>query len=268
MKVQVHTFSQKKINCLHSVIWGSDSGRKSRSFKLTDLWYVVYAPLAEWLRRERGPVLWLGRPPSPTHNTCLLCSAMSALMKLAYLLVSLAGSREVRRSGEEGGGRWRGGEVAMEQPGKWKVTLHPGPPLGRLHRMVCRGQRMSPHWRSRTQAGSGCWRRLVSTRGRGAGPPARRGCRGRRWARRGEGYGRLAWGTTQRGWRWRQSRAQTGTPVSQCVLVCLCARAWHVCLLDECTHKRPWWIFLMKNLLYGSELALLLSSSYYCILKE
>jgi hypothetical protein len=49
------------------------------------------APLAEWLRRKAGFshiltwTTWVQFSPSPTHDTCLLCSAMSGLMKLACL---------------------------------------------------------------------------------------------------------------------------------------------------------------------------------------
>ncbi len=32
---------------------------------------------------------WVHFPPSPTHDTCLLCSAMSGLMKLACLFLDM-----------------------------------------------------------------------------------------------------------------------------------------------------------------------------------
>ena len=50
------------------------------------------AALAEWLKAKAVSshiltwTAWVQLPPSPTHNTCLLCSAMSCLMKLACLI--------------------------------------------------------------------------------------------------------------------------------------------------------------------------------------
>ena len=63
---------------------------------ISDIGASTTAPLAEWLRRKRGPeshvtrAAWVQFPPSPTHETCLLCSAMSGLMKLACLLTRQA----------------------------------------------------------------------------------------------------------------------------------------------------------------------------------
>ena len=51
----------------------------------------ITAPLAEWLKAKAVSshiltwTAWVQFPPSPTHDTCLLCSAMSGLMKLACL---------------------------------------------------------------------------------------------------------------------------------------------------------------------------------------
>jgi hypothetical protein len=49
------------------------------------------APLAKWLKAKAVSshiltwTVWVQFPPSPTHNMCLLCSAMRGLMKLACL---------------------------------------------------------------------------------------------------------------------------------------------------------------------------------------
>jgi hypothetical protein len=56
---------------------------EAKTFK----WWINLKNLS-WLRRKRGPLTWttwIQFPPSPTHDTCLLCSAMSGLMRLACL---------------------------------------------------------------------------------------------------------------------------------------------------------------------------------------
>ena len=57
----------------------------------------MYRPLGRVVKAKAGSGLltwtaWVQFPPSPTHDTCLLCSAMSSLMKLAclYVYVSVA----------------------------------------------------------------------------------------------------------------------------------------------------------------------------------
>ncbi len=42
---------------------------------------------------------WVPFPPSPTHNTCLLCSVMSGLMKPACLIIALSGEHSICKDG-------------------------------------------------------------------------------------------------------------------------------------------------------------------------
>ncbi len=64
------------------------------------MWYVyvcvcmcMYHPLSRVVKAKAGSchimtwTAWVQFPPFPTHNTCLLCSAMSGLVKLACLFM-------------------------------------------------------------------------------------------------------------------------------------------------------------------------------------
>ena len=86
-------------------------------------------------------------------------------------------------------GRENGPESSRASTGSECTTMHPPlPPTTAF------GSTAAPPGAGFRRVGAP---RLVPG-GRGADPRARRGCRGRRGARRGAGYGRWAWGTTRR----------------------------------------------------------------------
>ncbi len=71
--------------------------RKIKECRSTDghmlryyLKWFFFAPFAKLIQAKAGPgllnwMVWIQFPPSPTHKTSLLCSAMSCLMKLVCL---------------------------------------------------------------------------------------------------------------------------------------------------------------------------------------
>ncbi len=56
---------------------------------------LTTAPLAKWFKAKAVSshiltlTVWVQFQPSPTHYKCLLCSAMSSLMKLACLILTM-----------------------------------------------------------------------------------------------------------------------------------------------------------------------------------